>query len=99
VWIVGVLNIITDIMLLCIPLPLLITLQQVTLLRKMQLTALFGLGVFVVVATILRIYFTVKGGDISNMTYWSMIETATMFVVSNAPGVRIARPPHPVATS
>ncbi|KAI5858842.1 hypothetical protein BZA05DRAFT_15757 [Tricharina praecox] len=87
VWIVGVLNIITDLMLLCIPIPLLIHLQ-VTLTRKILLGALFGLGIFVVVATILRIYFTVVGGSISNMTFWSMIETSTLFVVSNAPGIK-----------
>jgi hypothetical protein len=85
-----VLNIVTDLMLLCIPLPLLLTLQQVTLTRKLLLTVLFGLGVFVIIATILRIHFTVIGGDIANMTFWSMIETATMFIVSNAPGVRTA---------
>jgi hypothetical protein len=90
VWIVGVLNILTDLMLLCIPIPLLIHLQ-VTLTRKLLLGGLFGLGIFVVVATILRIYFTVIGGSVSNMTFWSMIETSTLFIVSNAPGVL----PHP----
>jgi len=78
VWIVGVLNILTDLMLLCIPIPLLIHLQ-VSLTRKILLGALFGLGIFVVVATTLRIYFTVVGGSVSNMTFWSMIgESASM---------------------
>ena len=77
-WIVGVLNILTDLMLLCIPIPLLIHLQ-VSLTRKILLGALFGLGIFVVVATTLRIYFTVVGGSVSNMTFWSMIgESASM---------------------
>ncbi|KAI5784753.1 hypothetical protein EDC01DRAFT_663305 [Geopyxis carbonaria] len=104
VWIVGVFNIITDVMLLAIPMPMLLHLQ-VNLTRKILLGALFSLGTFVIIATILRIYFTISTNDISNMTFWSMIgtcrvpsinypanthllETATLFIVSNAPGIK-----------
>ena len=53
-----------------------------------MLGCLFGLGIFVIIATALRIFFTIKGGNIQNMTFWSMIETCTAIVVANAPGVR-----------
>jgi hypothetical protein len=74
VWIVGILNILTDFMLLAIPLPMVLKLR-VSPCRKILLVGLFSLGLFVIIATILRIYFTIAGGNISNMTFWSMIGT------------------------
>lgn len=72
VWIVGILNILTDFMLLAIPLPMVVRLR-VSPSRKILLVGLFSLGLFVIIATILRIYFTIAGGNIANMTFWSMI--------------------------
>ncbi|KAI5777963.1 hypothetical protein EDC01DRAFT_732086 [Geopyxis carbonaria] len=86
-WIVGILNIVTDMCLIILPIPILISLRVSTS-RKILLLCLFCLGIFVVVATILRIYFTIAAGDIASMTFWAEIETATLFVVSNAPGIR-----------
>jgi len=71
VWIIGILNIITDAVLLAIPLPVVVKLQISTT-KKGLLVLLFGSGIFVMVATSLRIYFTI-GGDIANLTFWCMI--------------------------
>ncbi|KAF8425249.1 hypothetical protein EV426DRAFT_716387 [Tirmania nivea] len=87
VWIVGVLNILTDLLLLAIPLPMVFRLRG-SIGRKVMLGCLFGLGIFVIIATALRIYFTIEGGNIQNMTFWSMIETCTAIIVANAPGIR-----------
>ncbi|KAI5808256.1 hypothetical protein DFH27DRAFT_303159 [Peziza echinospora] len=71
VWIIGICNIITDAVLLAIPLPVVVKLRVSTP-KKGLLVLLFGSGVFVMVATSLRIYFTI-GGDIRNLTFWCMI--------------------------
>ncbi|KAI5803582.1 hypothetical protein DFH27DRAFT_52831 [Peziza echinospora] len=87
VWILGIFNIATDLMLLAIPLPIVLRLQT-TPRRKIMLSILFGLGFFVIIATALRIHFTILGGDVQAMTFWCMIETCIAMIVANCPGVR-----------
>lgn len=70
-------NILTDAMMLGIPLPVVIKLH-ISLTQKAMLCALFGSGIFVIIATILRIHFTI-GGDIANLTFWCMIGTTSSF--------------------
>lgn len=84
---VEVLNIFTDLILLVLPMPLLMTLK-ISPGRRILLIILFGLSAFVIIATILRIYFSVSGGSIANVAFWSEIETSTLFIVSNSPGIK-----------
>ena len=71
VWLIGITNILTDGLLLVIPLPVVAKLQ-ISRTKKFFLSLLFGSGIFVIVATSLRIHFTI-GGDIQNLCLWCMI--------------------------
>ncbi|KAF8470779.1 hypothetical protein BDZ91DRAFT_617742, partial [Kalaharituber pfeilii] len=87
VWIIGISNILTDILLLAIPIPLVYRLRASPA-RKFMVGCIFSLGIFVIVATIMRIYFTIKIGCIRTMAFWRMLETCTAIIVANCPGVR-----------
>ncbi|KAF8467848.1 hypothetical protein BDZ91DRAFT_656721 [Kalaharituber pfeilii] len=79
VWVIGIFNIVTDAVLIAIPLPVVVGLR-ISRAKKAMLVLLFGSGVFVIVATTLRIYFTI-GGDIANLTFWCMIGRPAIFPV------------------
>lgn len=71
VWIIGTLNFTTDALLVAIPLPLVAKLQ-VGAMKKFLLCLLFGSGILVMIAVVLRIHFTL-GGDFVNHAFWCMI--------------------------
>lgn len=84
--VVGVMNIITDFMLLVLPIPLVITLKKTPWLRKLRLLAIFLLGTFIICITIVRlpINSAKKDSQISRTT-WASIELLTAAIVVNAP--------------
>lgn len=71
VWIISVTNILTDAILLAIPLPA-IAPAKLSTTKKIFLCLLFGSGILVMVASCLRIHFSI-GGDIVNLSFWCMI--------------------------
>ncbi|KAI5459717.1 hypothetical protein BGZ63DRAFT_360319 [Mariannaea sp. PMI_226] len=83
--VVGVLNIVTDTMLLILPIPVVITLKTAWQ-RKAQLLALFTLGVFIIAITIIRLPINASNKDSQvNRTTWASTELLTAAIVVNAP--------------
>ncbi|KAJ5243113.1 uncharacterized protein N7469_001440 [Penicillium citrinum] len=86
VFVVVILNIVTDIYLLSIPLPLLWTVN-ISLKRKIPLMALFSGAAFVITASIIRGVTIVSSGPdgASAGSKWACRETFVSIVVSNLP--------------
>ncbi|KPM43824.1 hypothetical protein AK830_g2811 [Neonectria ditissima] len=85
--VVGVLNIITDFMLLVLPMPLVISLKTAWQ-RKAQLSALFTLGIFIIAITIIRLPINASNKDSQiNRTTWASTELLTAAIVVNAPTI------------
>ncbi|KAK2017316.1 hypothetical protein LZ32DRAFT_665186 [Colletotrichum eremochloae] len=83
--VVGVLNIVTDFMLLLLPLPLVFSLKTPWQ-RKLQLYALFTLGIFIIAITVIRLPINVSNKDSQvNRTTWASTELLTAAIVVNAP--------------
>ncbi|KZL63735.1 pth11-like integral membrane protein [Colletotrichum incanum] len=83
--VVGVLNIVTDFMLLVLPLPLVFSLKTPWQ-RKVQLYALFTLGVFIIAITVIRLPINITNKDSQiNRTTWASTELLTAAIVVNAP--------------
>ncbi|KAK7415749.1 hypothetical protein QQX98_005662 [Neonectria punicea] len=85
--VVGVLNIITDFMLLVLPMPLVISLKTAWQ-RKAQLSALFTLGIFIIAITVIRLPINAMNKDSQiNRTTWASTELLTAAIVVNAPTI------------
>ncbi|KAF5017873.1 hypothetical protein F66182_10168 [Fusarium sp. NRRL 66182] len=85
--VVGVLNIVTDTMLLVLPIPLVVSLRTAWQ-RKVQLCALFTLGVFIIAITVVRLPINAENKDSQvNRTTWASIELFTAAIVVNAPTI------------
>ncbi|KAJ5351114.1 hypothetical protein N7452_000088 [Penicillium brevicompactum] len=85
--VVGVLNVITDLMLIALPIPILILVKRSTV-EKIQLTALFAVGLFIVAITIARLPQNAKNSTAQvNRTTWASIELLAAAIVANAPVV------------
>ncbi|PHH52969.1 hypothetical protein CFIMG_002203RA [Ceratocystis fimbriata CBS 114723] len=83
--VVGVTNIVTDFMLLLLPIPLLIGLQANARL-KLQLSVLFTLGIFIIAITVIRLPINSLNQSLqSSRTTWASTELFTSAVVVNAP--------------
>ncbi|KAL0933824.1 Pth11-like integral membrane protein [Colletotrichum truncatum] len=83
--VVGVLNIVTDFMLLVLPIPLVVSLKTPWQ-RKVQLYALFTLGIFIIAITIIRLPINITNKDSQiNRTTWASVELLTAALVVNAP--------------
>ncbi|KAM0322191.1 hypothetical protein ACHAQA_009681 [Verticillium albo-atrum] len=83
--IVGVLNIVTDFMLLVLPIPLVVSMKAAWKL-KMQLYALFLLGVFIIAITIIRLPINANNKDSQvNRSTWASTELLAAAFVVNAP--------------
>ncbi|KAK1981811.1 hypothetical protein LZ30DRAFT_719217 [Colletotrichum cereale] len=83
--VVGVLNIVTDFMLLVLPLPLVVSLKTPWQ-RKLQLYTLFTLGIFIIAITVIRLPINVSNKDSQvNRTTWASTELLTAAIVVNAP--------------
>ncbi|KAF4458101.1 Pth11-like integral membrane protein [Fusarium austroafricanum] len=82
---VGVLNIITDVMLLVVPIPLFFSLKT-TWKRKLKLYVLFTLGIFIVLVTVVRLPINAMNKDSQlSRTTWASTELLTATLVVNAP--------------
>ncbi|KFG77846.1 hypothetical protein MANI_017459 [Metarhizium anisopliae] len=81
----GIINIITDFMLLVLPIPVVASLRAPWR-RKAQLYPLFTLGIFIIVVTIVRLRINYANiGSQGNRTTWASAELLTATVVVNAP--------------
>ncbi|KAI5304566.1 hypothetical protein KEM56_006338 [Ascosphaera pollenicola] len=83
--VVGVLNISSDIIVLCVAIPLILQLY-LPIQQKIALTAVFGMGIFVIAASILNKVFSLAP-KLMNYTYlsWYFREASVGLYVVNAP--------------
>ncbi|KAL4864369.1 hypothetical protein BDV12DRAFT_188949 [Aspergillus spectabilis] len=77
-------NVSTDIMIMAIPLPLLIR-AKLSLSRKITLCAVFSLGTFVILCSILSKYYSISQPYGMKWLDWYVREAATAVVVANIP--------------
>ncbi|KAJ1714383.1 hypothetical protein F9C07_2231600 [Aspergillus flavus] len=83
--VLGVLNIVTDLMLIVLPVPLLVKVKR-PLLEKLQLAALFAVGFFIVVITVIRLPQNAQHSTAQvNRTTWASVELFAAAIVANAP--------------
>ncbi|RFU80093.1 pth11-like integral membrane [Trichoderma arundinaceum] len=83
--VLGVLNIVTDFMLLIMPLPVIFKLKA-PLGRKVQLLTLFTLGIFIIAITVIRLPINSSHPYSQvNRTTWASTELLTAAIVVNAP--------------
>lgn len=86
--VIAVMNVISDIVIILIPIPLLIKLQ-VPLHRKAVLTAMFSSGVFIMICTILRAYYSLKSlTTLSIALGWANRECFVAAIVVSLPGIK-----------
>ncbi|KAE8141305.1 UbiD family decarboxylase [Aspergillus pseudotamarii] len=78
------LNVATDLMIMCIPLPLLIK-AKLSLSKKLTLCAVFSLGIFVILCSILSKYYSISNPYGDRWVDWYVREAATAIVVANIP--------------
>ncbi|KAL4887614.1 hypothetical protein BJY04DRAFT_212644 [Aspergillus karnatakaensis] len=79
-----VFNITTDLMIMAIPLPLLIR-AKLSLARKLTLCAVFSLGTFVILCSILSKYYSISQPYGMKWIDWYVREAATAVIVANIP--------------
>ncbi|GFF28960.1 hypothetical protein IFM61606_10264, partial [Aspergillus udagawae] len=83
--VLGVLNVVTDVMLIAMPIPVLVMVKR-SAVEKFQLAALFTVGLFIVAITIARLPQNAKNATAQvNRTTWASIELLAAAVVANAP--------------
>ncbi|KAK0663373.1 hypothetical protein DIS24_g1251 [Lasiodiplodia hormozganensis] len=82
-----VFNVITDAVIVPIPMPLVIK-AKVSTLRKLGLVVLLGAGIFVMVAATLRVVFVLSNAAPSEPAIWAMRECFVATFVGNAPMIR-----------
>ncbi|KAH6715708.1 hypothetical protein BKA61DRAFT_631356 [Leptodontidium sp. MPI-SDFR-AT-0119] len=80
----AVFNMTSDIMMLCIPLPLLIA-SQLPKANKLILCVLFSLGVFVILCAVLNKYYSFAQPFSPMWTFWYIREASTAVYVANMP--------------
>lgn len=86
--VIAVLNSITDMAIIIVPMPLLFKVK-VPVKQKIALILLFSLGFFVIVATILRAYYSLKSLDTLMIALgWASRETFVATIVACAPGIK-----------
>lgn len=82
-----VFNVVTDAVIVSIPMPLVIQ-AKVSVWRKLGLAFLLGAGIFVMVAAILRVVFVMQNAAPSEPAIWAMRECFVATFVGNAPMIR-----------
>ncbi|KKY18187.1 putative ubid family decarboxylase [Phaeomoniella chlamydospora] len=80
----SVFNISSDIMMLCIPLPILVRLK-LPLKKKIILCVVFSLGIFVILSAILSKYYSFSLPYGTEWTSWYVREIGTAVIVANIP--------------
>ncbi|CAI7572819.1 unnamed protein product [Penicillium glandicola] len=86
--VIETLSITTDLAILTIPIPLIIT-AHIPLTQKLLLSLLFSSGIFVMIAAFLRAYYSVK--DISELATalgWASREALVSVIIICAPGIK-----------
>ncbi|KAK6603890.1 glycoside hydrolase family 95 [Botrytis cinerea] len=85
---VGVLNILSYIGIMAIPLPLLFA-ARIPIYRKLILGALFCSGIFVTAIVILRVYYALSGaGSLRSVIAWAFRESFISIIAATAPGIK-----------
>ncbi|TEY35978.1 hypothetical protein BOTCAL_0569g00060 [Botryotinia calthae] len=85
---VGVLNILSYIGIMAIPLPLLFA-ARIAFYRKLVLGALFCSGIFVIAIIILRVYYALSGaGSLRSVIAWAFRESFISIIAATAPGIK-----------
>ncbi|EOD46963.1 hypothetical protein UCRNP2_6306 [Neofusicoccum parvum UCRNP2] len=82
-----VFNVLTDAVIVSIPMPLVIK-AKISTWRKIGLAFLLGAGIFVMVAAVLRVVFVLKNAAPSEPAIWAMRECFVATFVGNAPMIR-----------
>ncbi|BCR86005.1 uncharacterized protein ACHE_21463S [Aspergillus chevalieri] len=86
--VIEVLNIVTDLGVMCVPLPLIIT-AKIPPFQKFVLALLFSSGIFVMIAAVLRTYYSVSNIDkLSVALGWASREALVSVFVVCAPGIK-----------
>ncbi|KAL1800390.1 hypothetical protein ACET3X_000732 [Alternaria dauci] len=85
-WITTFFNITTDVIIICLPITMVSRLQM-KLKQKIGVAAIFALGFFVVIASIVRAYYSKKNETMLTCTV-SMIETAIAIIATCLPALR-----------
>ncbi|CAI6340137.1 unnamed protein product [Periconia digitata] len=80
----AVFNISTDIMIICLPMPILIS-SQLPLRRKLTLCSIFALGSFTILAAILSKYYSLGSPYGTDWIYWYIREVSTAIITANLP--------------
>ncbi|TVY36636.1 hypothetical protein LOCC1_G006789 [Lachnellula occidentalis] len=80
----AVFNISSDVMMLCIPLPLLIN-SKLPRTKKFILCVLFSLGIFVILCAVLNKYYSFAHPFSPQWTFWYIREASTAIYVANMP--------------
>lgn len=81
-------NVVSDIIIILIPIPILVKLQ-VPLHRKAILTAMFSSGIFIMICTILRVYYSLKSlTTLSIALGWANRECFVAAIVVSLPGIK-----------
>lgn len=81
-------NVVSDIIIILIPIPILVKLQ-VPLHRKAILTAMFSSGIFIMICTILRAYYSLKSlTTLSIALGWANRECFVAAIVVSLPGIK-----------
>ena len=86
--VIAVMNVTSDIVIMIIPIPLLIKLQ-VPLQRKLILAVMFCSGIFIMICTILRAYYSLKSlTTLSIALGWANRECFVAAIVVSLPGIK-----------
>ncbi|KAG4031317.1 hypothetical protein MFRU_009g01040 [Monilinia fructicola] len=80
----AAINISSDLMLLCIPMPLVLKAQLPTL-KKILLISVFSLGIFAITSAVANKYFSFENPFDVMWTYWYIREASTVMYVANIP--------------
>ncbi|PVI06082.1 hypothetical protein DM02DRAFT_724511 [Periconia macrospinosa] len=80
----AVFNISSDIMIICLPMPILIS-SQLPLRRKLTLCGVFALGSFTILAAILSKYYSLGSPYGTDWIYWYIREVSTAIITANLP--------------
>ncbi|KAF7855977.1 hypothetical protein EAF04_009933 [Stromatinia cepivora] len=85
---VGILNILSYLGVMAIPLPLLFA-ARIPLHRKLVLGFLFCSGIFVTVIVIVRVYSSLRhAGTLSSVVFWAFRESFISIIAATAPGIK-----------
>ncbi|KAI0889296.1 uncharacterized protein GGS22DRAFT_69641 [Annulohypoxylon maeteangense] len=93
-WSAAAINIALDLAVIVLPLPALFGLS-LSLRKRLQIIAMFAVGFFITVVSIIRLYTLIHFGDTQNLTqdyvetgYWSTIEVPVGIICACMPAVR-----------